>query len=363
VASCTKAAFVKLNAVSAGVADAKKVIEEAKNRLALYGQRTYLLLDECHRWSKAQSDCVLGAMEDGSILLIGSTTENPFVSMTRALVSRCRIFQFKSLDSKTLCLALDKALCDPRGLRNVRLLPEARAFLAWAAAGDLRSAFNALELAALTTPRDTDGFVAVTKEIAEQSIQKRAMSVDDSLYYDMLSAFCKSLRGSDPDAALYWGIRLIESGCDPMLVFRRLIAHSAEDVGLADTGALVVASAALTAFERVGYPEGLLPLSEAIIKVCTSEKSNAVVCAKDAAVEAARRTGDAPVPLHLRDTSYPLLEKPAKPYLYPHDYGGFVEQQYLPDVLKDARFYNPGQNPQESKVLAFVQRANPKKYN
>ena len=257
IAATTKGAFEKLNAVSSGVAEAKRVIEEARTRLKMYGKKTYLLLDECHRWNKAQSDSVLGAMEDGSIIFIGSTTENPFFSMTKAIVSRCRIFELKGLTDADVIDGLRRAVADERGLKNmhVEVTDEAYEVFAWGAAGDLRNALNAMELAALTTPIDKEGVVRIDKATAEQSIQRKSISVDETLYYDMLSAFCKSLRGSDPDAALYWAFHLIEAGCDPLILFRRLWAHASEDVGMADTNAMQVVTAACTAYEPSAIPK------------------------------------------------------------------------------------------------------------
>ena len=233
IAKNTNSHFEILNAVSSGVADAKRVIEEAKNRLMMYGKKTYLLLDECHRWNKAQSDSVLSAIEQGYIVFIGSTTENPYVSMTKAIVSRCRLFEFHSLTDKDVLKALNRAINDKRGLFDMNVVAEESALehLAWASGGDVRTALNALELAAVTTSASADGAIHITKEIAAQSIQKRVLSISDDNYYDMLSAFCKSLRGSDSNAGLYWAMRLIDAGCDPLLIFRRIIAHSAEDVG------------------------------------------------------------------------------------------------------------------------------------
>ncbi|MCL2751419.1 MAG: AAA family ATPase [Firmicutes bacterium] len=230
IANTSGGAFVKLNAVSSGVADAKKVIDEARANLKLYGRSTYLLLDECHCWNKAQSDCMLAAIEDGSIIFIGSTTENPNVAMTRAIVSRCRIFEFMPLSEPEIEAALRRAAASDAQLNalNPVITDAAYRFLAWAGAGDLRSALNALELAVITTPA-VDGVITVGETEASQSIQKRSLSVDESMYYDMLSAFCKSLRGSDPNAALYWSHRLTKAGCDPMLLFRRLIAHASEE--------------------------------------------------------------------------------------------------------------------------------------
>lgn len=356
IAKNTNSHFEILNAVSSGVADAKRVIEEAKNRLMMYGKKTYLLLDECHRWNKAQSDSVLSAIEQGYIVFIGSTTENPYVSMTKAIVSRCRLFEFHSLTGKDVLKALNRAINDKRGLLDMNVVAEEGALehLAWASGGDVRTALNALELAAVTTSASADGAIHITKEIAAQSIQKRVLSISDDNYYDMLSAFCKSLRGSDSNAGLYWAMRLIDAGCDPLLIFRRIIAHSAEDVGMANPNALVVATSALTAYEKIGMPEGTLPLAEAIICVCESEKSNSVVIARDEAERAVQTVKKEAVPMYLRDVNY--KQEKISGYKYPHDYGGYVEQQYLPDDLKDAKFYVPSDHGYEKVVKERQER-------
>ncbi len=356
IAKNTNSHFEILNAVSSGVADAKRVIEEAKNRLMMYGKKTYLLLDECHRWNKAQSDSVLSAIEQGYIVFIGSTTENPYVSMTKAIVSRCRLFEFHSLTDKDVLKALNRAINDKRGLLDMNVVAEEGALehLAWASGGDVRTALNALELAAVTTSASADGAIHITKEIAAQSIQKRVLSISDDNYYDMLSAFCKSLRGSDSNAGLYWAMRLIDAGCDPLLIFRRIIAHSAEDVGMANPNALVVATSALTAYEKIGMPEGTLPLAEAIICVCESEKSNSVVIARDEAERAVQTVKKEDVPMYLRDVNY--KQEKISGYKYPHDYGGYVEQQYLPDDLKDAKFYVPSDHGYEKVVKERQER-------
>lgn len=356
IAKNTNSHFEILNAVSSGVADAKRVIEEAKNRLMMYGKKTYLLLDECHRWNKAQSDSVLSAIEQGYIVFIGSTTENPYVSMTKAIVSRCRLFEFHSLTDKDVLKALNRAINDKRGLFDINVVAEEGALehLAWASGGDIRTALNALELAAVTTSASADGAIHITKEIAAQSIQKRVLSISDDNYYDMLSAFCKSLRGSDSNAGLYWAMRLIDAGCDPLLIFRRIIAHSAEDVGMANPNALVVATSALTAYEKIGMPEGTLPLAEAIICVCESEKSNSVVIARDEAERAVQTVKKEAVPMYLRDVNY--KQEKISGYKYPHDYGGYVEQQYLPDDLKDAKFYVPSDHGYEKVVKERQER-------
>lgn len=356
IAKNTNSHFEILNAVSSGVADAKRVIEEAKNRLMMYGKKTYLLLDECHRWNKAQSDSVLSAIEQGYIVFIGSTTENPYVSMTKAIVSRCRLFEFHSLTDKDVLKALNRAINDKRGLLDMNVVAEEGALehLALSSGGDVRTALNALELAAVTTSASADGAIHITKEIAAQSIQKRVLSISDDNYYDMLSAFCKSLRGSDSNAGLYWAMRLIDAGCDPLLIFRRIIAHSAEDVGMANPNALVVATSALTAYEKIGMPEGTLPLAEAIICVCESEKSNSVVIARDEAERAVQTVKKEAVPMYLRDVNY--KQEKISGYKYPHDYGGYVEQQYLPDDLKDAKFYVPSDHGYEKVVKERQER-------
>lgn len=338
IANSTDSHFEKLNAVASGVADAKKIIDEAEKRLAS-GKKTYLLLDECHRWSKAQSDCVLGAVEQGIILFIGSTTENPYAALTPAIVSRCRVFEFSPLDEDDIKTALRRALTSPNGLQalGVEITDDALSHMAWASGGDLRTAYNALELAALTT-EPKDGKVFINKKTAEESIQKKALSVDETSYYDMISAFCKSLRGSDEEAALFWFARLVSAGCDPMLLARRLVVHSAEDVGLADSDALVISAGAMRALEKIGMPEARIPLAEAIMYVCRAKKSNEVVIAVDKAFDDAKKYADAPVPNHLKYKAYRRsTDQQDAEYLYPHDYGGYVEQQYLPDVLEKRR--------------------------
>ncbi len=352
IANTTKSKFVQLNAVSSGVADAKKVIEDAKNNLEMYGKKTILMLDECHRWNKAQSDCVLAAIEQGYIVFIGSTTENPYVSMTKAIVSRCRIFEFRKLSDEDIAEFLSKALKDKNdglGIFDVDMDKEALSHIVWAADGDLRTALNALELAVLTTPQNKDGKIYIDVNIAEQSIQKKALSVDESEYYDMLSAFCKSLRGSDSDAALYWAERLISAGCDPLLIARRLVVHSSEDVGMADPRALVIATSAIVAYEHLGLPEGKIPLYNAIIYVAEASKSNSVVTALSRAEELVRIHKDDNVPMYLRDRNY--KSEKIVGYKYPHDFGGYVEQQYLPDSLKDAKIYEQSSNGYEAKLI------------
>ncbi|MCD7729265.1 MAG: replication-associated recombination protein A [Clostridia bacterium] len=356
IASTTHGEFIKLNAVQAGVADVKKAVEQARNNLKMYGKRTYLMLDECHRFNKTQSDSLLPAIEQGTIIFIGSTTENPYASMTPAIVSRCRVFEFKHLSQGDIKGAMQKALKDKRkglGAYKAEVEDAALDHISRMAGGDLRSAYNALELAVLTTPPQEDGTIKVTLADAEQSIQQKALSYNEDAFYDYLSAFCKSLRGSDSNAALYYAMRLIEGGCDPMIVARRLVVHSSEDVGMADPNALVVATSAMYAFEKIGYPEGLIPISNAIVYVCEAPKSNAACMAYHAAVKDAREIRDDDgVPPYLKDNTFGDKETKAqsKNYKYPHDYGGWVKQQYLPDKLKDRVYYKPTDNGYEKTV-------------
>lgn len=350
IANSLNGNFKKLNAVSSGVSDAKAIIDEARKNKTLFGKQTYLLLDECHRWSKAQSDCVLSAIEDGSIIFIGSTTENPFTSMTRAIVSRCRIFEFKSLDEDDIICAMKKALESEKGLKtyNAKVTDGALRHLAWASGGDLRMALNSLELAVKTTPFNEKREIVVDETVAEQSIQKKVLSIDENSYYDLLSAFCKSIRGSDADAALYYSQRLILAGCDPLIIARRLIAHTSEDIGMADSNALLLATCAMQAIQNMGVPEGLIPLSHAIIYACEAEKSNSVIVAMNMAKSDAENVRDDNIPNHLKN--HPSTNGPKTKYKYPHDYGGYVEQQYLPDKLKDRIYYTPSKNGKEKNI-------------
>lgn len=358
IASTTHGDFIKLNAVQAGVADVKKAVEQAKTNLKMYGRRTYLMLDECHRFNKTQSDSLLPAIEQGTVIFIGSTTENPYASMTPAIVSRCRVFEFRRLSESDIKGALLKALKDKRkglGEYGADVDEDAIDHISRMAGGDLRTAYNALELAVLTTPPQSDGKIHVTLKDAEQSIQRKALSYNEDEYYDYLSAFCKSLRGSDSNAALYYAMRLIEGGCDPMTVARRLVIHSSEDVGMADPQALVVTASAMYALEKTGYPEGLIPLSNAIVYVCEAPKSNAACAAYHAAMQDARDVRDDDgVPPYLKDNTFGDAKTKAQSakYKYPHNYAeGYVEQQYLPDKLKDKVYYIPKDIGFEKKVM------------
>ena len=347
IARATSAAFVQLNAVTSGVADVRDVLKAAKERRMLTGQATYLLLDECHRWSKAQSDSILPAIEGGTIRFIGSTTENPMVAMTPAIVSRCRVFQFFPLTEADVMSAMGRALADPErgfGKLAVDMAPEAMRHIAHVANGDVRMALGAVELAVLTTPAGADGKIHVDLAVAEESIQKPMLRCDESLYYDMPSAFCKSLRGSDSDAALAWFARLLYAGVDPRLIMRRVLAHASEDVGMANPIAMLQAAAAAQDLEFMGMPEARLPMAQAIIAVCESPKSNSVSAAVDAAMADAAKGGFGPVPLHLRDTHYAGSDRlgSGKGYLYPHDFPGhWVRQEYMPPEVRGRTYYHP----------------------
>lgn len=356
IAAHTGAKIAKLNAVTAGVKEVRAVIEQAEKDLKLYGTPTYLLLDECHRWSKTQSDSILPALESGIVRFIGSTTENPMVSMTGAVVSRCRLFQFYPLTIQDVEKAMRAALADKErglGTLNIKIDDDAFEHIAATANGDARSALNALELAALTTAPDEEGCIHIDAAVAAESVQKKVVNVDDEQFYNMLSAFCKSLRGGDSDAAIAWFARLVYAGVDPRVICRRLIAHASEDVGLANPQAMTQAVAAAQALELIGMPEARLSITQAIIFICESPKSNSVVMAMDAAFADAERIPDQPVPMHLRDTAYKGADKlgNGKGYKYPHDYPGHVvQQEYMPPSVNGRRYYIPGELGNEGKI-------------
>ena len=356
IAAHTGAKIAKLNAVTAGVKEVRAVIEQAEKDLKLYGTPTYLLLDECHRWSKTQSDSILPALESGIVRFIGSTTENPMVSMTGAVVSRCRLFQFYPLTIQDVEKAMRAALADKErglGTLNIKIDDDAFEHIAATANGDARSALNALELAALTTAPDEEGCIHIDAAVAAESVQKKVVNVDDEQFYNMLSAFCKSLRGGDSDAAIAWFARLVYAGVDPRVICRRLIAHASEDVGLANPQAMTQAVAAAQALELIGMPEARLSITQAIIFICESPKSNSVVMAMDAAFADAEKIPDQPVPMHLRDTAYKGADKlgNGKGYKYPHDYPGHVvQQEYMPPSVKGRRYYVPGELGNEGKI-------------
>ena len=349
IANTTKRQFEQLNAVSSGVADIRRLIDEAKQRQGMYGKGTILFVDEIHRWSKAQQDALLPFVEEGLVTLIGATTENPYFEVNPALVSRSRIFRLEPLADDDVAALLRRALTDrERGLGGMAVTvdPEALTHLIRVAGGDARSALNALELAVNTTRPGSDGRRQITLAAAEESIQKRAIRYDKGgdNHYDTISAFIKSMRGSDPDAALYWLARMIYGGEDPLFIARRIVICAAEDVGLAEPQALVVATAAMQAVERLGLPEGRIPLAEAAVYVAAAPKSNAAYLGIDEALVEVEKTAIQGVPVHLRDASYKGAAQfgHGKGYKYAHDFPGhFVTQQYLPDELIGRRFYRP----------------------
>lgn len=365
VANMTGSAFEKLNAVTSGVADVRKVLKEADERRMRYGRATYLLLDECHRWSKSQSDSILPAIESGLIRFIGSTTENPMASMTPAIVSRCRVFQFEALTTHEVVRALNNALKDKeRGYGNevVECEEGALAYIAQVAGGDVRTALSALELAFLTTEEQTDEHHVVPYRYislfaAQESVQKPMLKLDEDLYYDMLSAFIKSMRGSDANAALLWFSRLLYAGVDPKLIMRRVVVHASEDVGLADPIAMLQAHAAADALQFVGMPEAKIPMAQAIIAICQAEKSNSVVEAIGAAMADAERGDYSAVPTYLRDQSYVQAHMKTSGYKYPHEYPEhFVKQTYLPPGYEDRVYYHPSNQGHEAKLKQRMER-------
>lgn len=337
IADSSNAKFVKLNAVSTGVAEVKAVMQQAKTDFEINGKKTYLLLDECHRWNKAQSDSLLGALEAGYLLLVGCTTENPSYSMTRAIVSRCTVFEFKSLTEEDIKNILCRALKAPQGLCDYKMQVDESAlnYFAKACGGDVRSALNGLELCAITSKPNQAGVIIVDQKVAAECLQQKALNLDETLYYHILSAFCKSLRGSDATAALYYANRLIAAGMQPQILARRVIAHASEDVGLSDPQAMVQACSALYALDNLGMPEGNLALSQAIIYVCNAPKDNRVVVAMERAKDDALNHADDRIPEYLKNHT-----AASKDYKYPHDFGGYVEQQYLPDSLKDRKYFD-----------------------
>ncbi|MGB4372541.1 MAG: replication-associated recombination protein A [Halanaerobiales bacterium] len=358
IANQTKGDFVRLNAVTSGVKELREVIDQARNTLLLHNKRTILFIDEIHRFNKAQQDALLPAVEEGIVILIGATTENPYFEVNSPLLSRSRIFRLNPLGEEDIINILKKALTDKeRGLGGfkVEISPDELKIIARLSNGDARTALNALELAVLTTPPDGEGVIRINEEIIAEALQKKILNYDKDgdNHYDIVSAFIKSMRGSDPDAALFWLARMLEAGEDPKIIARRIIVHAAEDVGLADPMALLVAVVAARAVEFVGMPEAQIPLAEAVLYIATAAKSNSVYKGISAAMDYVRNNNTGSVPLHLRDASYRGAEKLGHgiDYKYPHDYPGhYVQQDYLPEGLKDLRFYYPGEEGKEFQI-------------
>ncbi|WP_410772548.1 replication-associated recombination protein A [Fontibacillus sp. BL9] len=355
ISNHTQAEFVRLNAVDASVKDVREVIEKAQNDKAFYGTKTILFLDEVHRFNSSRQDALLPAVEKGTIIFIGATTENPFHYVNGALLSRSTLFQLEPLTKEHSLIAMRRALSDrDKGLGFMKLeaSEEALRHIAEMANGDIRRALNALELAAMTTPPEEDGTVRITQEVAEESIRRPLVKADESTQYDVLSAFHKSIRGSS-DAALFWFLYAVEKlGMDPMTFIRRLIAASSEDIGLANPQAMVQAVSALEAYRNNGWPEAKLNIAQAILFAVESPKSNAVVAAISNAMSAMDEVKSAEVPLHLRDAHYKGAVKLGHTgYKYPHDFPGhYVKQDYLPPNLAGRSFYKATEQGNESKI-------------
>ena len=355
IANSTKAHFEKLSAVLAGVADLRKAIESARERRRLYQTRTILFIDEVHRWNKAQQDALLPHVENGLITLIGATTQNPYFDVIKALVSRSRVFELHSLSVEDIKTVMLRAIKDEEfgyGKRKIIIDDDAFNHIAELSGGDARNALNALELAVESTPLGMDE-THITLEIAQESIQRRAVLYDktDDQHYDTISAFIKSVRGSDPDAALYWLAKMLYAGEDPRFVLRRLIILASEDIGLADPMGIVVANAAAQNYELLGMPEGIYPIAHATLYLATAAKSNSVG-AYFKALSEIEKNGAKPVPTHLMDASRDgQAFGHGIGYLYPHDFEGHhVKQQYLPDGLEAAKFYTPSDQGAEAEI-------------
>jgi putative ATPase len=359
IARQTKSKFERLSGVESNVADMRRVLAGATNRLENTGQSTILFIDEIHRFNKAQQDVLLPDVEAGVVRLIGATTHNPFFFVNLPLVSRSQIFELRPLSEEELYALLERALKEEeRGLGYLSVEAEEAALrhLAKLSDGDARKALNSLEIAALTTPPGADGVVRIELAVAEQSIQKKAVVYDDEdAHYDTISAFIKSMRGSDPDATLYWLAKMIHAGEDPRFIARRILIHAAEDVGLADPMALVLANAAFQAAEFIGWPEARIPLAEAALYIATANKSNSTILAIDAALEDVKSGRTLPVPEHLRDAHYQGAKRlgHGEGYKYAHDFPGhFVAQDYLG---AQKQYYQPTEQGAEKKIKERVE--------
>jgi putative ATPase len=364
IANTTSAIFTQINATAAGKKDMEAVVEEAKNNLGMYGKKTILFIDEIHRFNKGQQDYLLPFVEDGTIILIGATTENPYFEVNSALLSRSVIFELKPLGKEDIKILLNRAVTDEeRGLGAYRavLHEDALEFLADVSNGDARSALNAIELGVLTTERSEDGLIHITLPVASECIQKRVLKYDKDgdNHYDTISAFIKSMRGSDPDAAVYYLARMLYAGEEVAFIARRIMICASEDVGNADPNALVVATSAALAVERIGMPEAQIILAQAATYVACAPKSNSAVCAIGAAMETVEKEKPGTIPAHLRDAHY----KGAKDlghgigYLYAHDFKNhYVKQQYLPDELAGRVFYSPSDNGYEKQIKEHLKK-------
>lgn len=365
IANTTSARFTQINATTAGKKDMEEAVKEAKDTLGMYGQKTILFVDEIHRFNKSQQDYLLPFVEDGTLILIGATTENPYFEVNGALISRSRIFELKPLEKGDIIELMRRAVADPEkgmGMYRAVLEQEAEEFLAEAANGDARAALNAVELGVLTTERREDGLIHIDLAVAQECIQKRAVRYDKGgdNHYDTISAFIKSMRGSDPDAAVYYLARMLYAGEDIKFIARRIMICASEDVGNADPQALCVAVSASLAVERVGMPEAQIILANAATYVASAPKSNSAVKAIEAAMNAVKTRPLGPVPVHLQDRHYSGAAALGRglDYKYAHNYPyHYVKQQYLPDGMEDAVFYEPSENGYEKQIgerLAFL---------
>ncbi len=348
IAHTTSADFESVNATVAGKKDLEEVVARARQNQGGYGRKTILFVDEIHRFNKAQQDYLLPYVEDGTVTLIGATTENPYFEVNSALISRSRIFELRPLSPDNVSMLIERALTDTKkgvGSFHAYIDDEAKAFLANTSNGDARAALNAIELAVLTTDRDEDGRIHITLQVAAECIQKRAVRYDKDgdNHYDTISAFIKSMRGSDPDAAVYYLARMLKAGEDIKFIARRIVICASEDVGNADPMAAVIATNAFLAIERVGMPEAQIILSQACTYVASAPKSNACCMAIFEAMDEVERSGNLPIPPYLQDAHYKASKELGRGvgYKYPHDYPGhWVEQQYLPDAIRDSEFYH-----------------------
>ena len=364
IARSTDSHFVALSAVSAGVRDLHKATSEARDRLGMHGKRTILFIDEIHRFNKLQQDAVLPTVENGTLTLIGATTENPSFEVNNALLSRCRVLRLEPLPEEDLQRIVRNALeDDERGLggRNIEMDEEAVAHLASVAGGDARVALNTLEVAAMTTPRDDGTRIRLTVKEIDEALQHRSPQYDKGgdWHFDAISALHKSVRDSDPDGALYWLARMLIAGDDPLYIARRIIRMSVEDIGLADPFALTLSTSAQQAVHFVGQPEGDLMLAHAVVYLATAPKSNAVYAAFSKARQDAEQTSDEPVPMHLRNAPTRLMKEMGhgKGYRYAHDYdGAAVDQEHLPDSLKGRRYYEPTDRGREEKIRTWMEK-------
>ncbi len=362
IANTTRSQFRQINATSAGKKDMEDVVKEAKDTLGMYGRKTILFVDEIHRFNRGQQDYLLPFVEDGTLILIGATTENPYFEVNGALLSRSRIFELKPLEKADIKELIYRAVSDrEKGMGAYRACidEDAAEFLADAAGGDARSALNAVELGVLTTERSSDGQIHIDLETAQECIQKRAVRYDrqGDNHYDTISAFIKSMRGSDPDAAVYYLARMLYAGEDIRFIARRIMVHAAEDVGNADPQALTVAVSAAQAAERVGMPEARIILAQAALYVASAPKSNSVVRAIGEAMDAVEHEPSPPVPAHLQDSHYSGAQKlgHGNGYRYPHDYPGhYVKQQYLPDGMEDRKFYHVSDQGYEAQIRRYL---------